>query len=185
MTIFNNKDHHRRSIRLREFDYTTPGSYFITVCAFNQNLLFGKIVDGNVSLNEYGNIVMNEWLKTPQIRPYVQLDEFIVMPNHIHGILILTSRTGLGHGTPCPYEEFGVPTRNSIPSVIRAFKSAVARQINLINKTPGNPVWQRNYYEHMIRNENSLNILREYISQNPEKWNINESADYHHNHYGF
>jgi len=84
--------HHRKSIRLKEYDYSKPNAYFITICTYNKECILGAIVNGKMQLNEYGKIVENEWLKTPTIRPYVLLDKYIIMPKHIHGIIIIDSR---------------------------------------------------------------------------------------------
>ncbi len=81
--------HHRKSVRLREYDYSKPNAYFITICTYNKECIFGAIINGEMQLNAYGKIVENEWLKTPTIRPYVLLDKYIIMPNHIHGIIII------------------------------------------------------------------------------------------------
>ncbi len=164
--------HHRRSIRLKNYDYSQPGAYFITICTHNRQNLFGEIVDGEMILNEFGKIVYNEWLNTANIRPNIIVDEFIVMPNHLHGILIIVDNCrGTLQRAPA-MERFGQPTSNSIPTIIRLFKSACTKQINIIRQSPANPVWQRNYYEHIIRNENELDRIREYIINNPLKWSF-------------
>ncbi|KPK91109.1 MAG: hypothetical protein AMJ94_07845 [Deltaproteobacteria bacterium SM23_61] len=167
----------RRSIRLKEYNYGQPGAYFVTICAHRRECLFGEIVKGKVALNEYGKIVEEEWHKTKQMRRGVDLDAFIVMPNHIHGIIVLTGipipsdRRGTMHRAPTlQFEQFGRPTANSIPTIIRGIKSSVTQQINRLRGTPGQPVWQRNYYEHVIRNEIDLQETREYIQNNPFKW---------------
>jgi len=121
-------------------------------------------------LSEAGQIVVEEWLKTATLRPYLTLDEFVVMPNHFHGILwIDKSRKGTARRAPT-FQQFGKPVAESLPTIIGAFKSAVARRINTSLGTPGISMWQRNYYEHIIRNEASLNRIREYIINNPLSW---------------
>ncbi len=124
-------------------------------------------------LNAFGRIVQDEWFKTAMIRPYVRLfdNEFVVMPNHIHGIIWIVGNVG-ARRRRAPTgrhaaERFGKPVPGSIPTIIRAFKSAVTKRINQNRKTPGAPVWQRNYYEHIIRDEPSLNRIRQYIAENP------------------
>jgi len=167
----------RRSIRLREYDYSRAGAYFVTVCTHHRECLFGEILGEKVVLSTFGKIVDDEWHKTKQMRQGVELDAFIVMPNHIHCIITLTgnphsnNRRGTMHRAPTPqFEQFGRPTANSIPTIIRGIKSSVTLQINVIRRTPRLPVWQRNYYEHVIRNEIDLEEIREYIQTNPLKW---------------
>jgi len=162
--------HHRRSIRLRGYDYSRPGAYFITICTQDRACLFGEIVDGKIRMNDAGKIVHDEWLRTADIRPNVELDAFVVMPNHLHGIIVLhPDRRGTLQRAPT-VEQFGKPTSNTIPTIVRLFKSAVTKRINEHRGTPGARVWQRNYYEHIIRNEKSLNNIHEYIANNPMKW---------------
>src|SRR3989304_7809363 len=101
MTKFNPDIHHRRYVRLKGFDYSKAGAYFVTVCAWQRGCLFGEIVDGKMRLNEYGRIVENEWLKAPEVRNNVELDYYIVMPNHFHGILVLKDNVGVARwGAP-------------------------------------------------------------------------------------
>ncbi len=114
-------------------------------------------------------------MKTADIRPGVELDACVVMPNHFHGIIVVSNDRGtaIGRGTArrAPtVERFGQPVSGSIPTVMRSFKSAVTKRINEMHQTPGKPLWQRNYYEHVIRNENELNRIRQYIIDNPAKW---------------
>jgi putative transposase len=168
---------HRRSIRLPEWDYTEAGAYFVTIVTYQRETLFGAVVDGEMVSSEFGRIVAEEWGRTAVVRPYVRLDEFVVMPNHIHGILVITDeRRGTappcrGMAAPCPYiGKFGKPIAGSLPTIVRSFKSAVAKRINERRDTPGVPVWQRNYYEHIVRNEQDLNTIRQYIHDNPARW---------------
>ncbi len=172
---------HRRSIRLKGYDYAQPGAYFVTICTQNRQCLFGNVVDGNMMLNRFGEIVWSEWFRTARIRPYVQLyeSEFVVMPNHVHGIIWIvdspnhdvntvgaTGRSPLPDGPQYPRG----PKSQSLGAIIAGFKSAVTRRINNMRGTPGTPVWQRNYYEHIVRDENELNRIREYINNNPLQW---------------
>lgn len=173
--IYDPNKHHRRSIRLKNYDYSQPGAYFITICTHNRQCLFGEIVNGEMVLNEYGEIAKQCWLEIPVHFPHVQLDEFVIMPNHVHGIIIVGSRHALTLQIAVPpqqIEQFGKPTHGSIPTIIRSYKSACTKQINIIHQSPANPVWQRNYYEHIIRNENELDSIREYIINNPLKWSF-------------
>lgn len=169
---FDPEKHHRRSIRLKGYDYSKAGWYFVTICTHNREPLLGNVVDGDMVLNELGKIVTSEWLITGKIRTNIDLDKFVVMPNHIHGIIVIVNdelRRGTKHRAPT-MERFGKPTSNTIPTVIRGFKSAVTKKINIIRQSSGTPVWQHNYYEHIIRNEPELNRIRQYIMENPLKW---------------
>lgn len=170
-------NHHRRTIRLPEYDYAQPGVYFITVCTHQRACLFGEIVDGEIRLSELGHMVRDEWNKTQQIRPEIELDQFVIMPNHFHAIIWIHDGRGTARRAPTgepTYEQFGKPVAGSIPTIVRAFKSAVTRQINFYRNTPGMPVWQRNYYEHIIRNEAELSAVREYITNNPHQWTLDK-----------
>jgi len=172
----------RHSLRLKEYDDSQTGAYFVTICTHQRQCLFGDIGQGKIILNPFGKIVEEEWQRTKQMRQGVDLDVFIVMPNHIHGIVILmgspmfANRRGTMHRAPTQqFEQFGRPTTNSIPTIIRGIKSSVTQRINIIRGTPGQPVWQRNYYEHVIRNEIDLEETREYIQNNPLKWPEDEN----------
>jgi len=165
------QNHHRHSIRLKDYDYSQAGGYFITICTHNRECLLGEIENGQMMLNEYGRIVMREWSKTDKIRTDVQLDNFVVMPNHIHGIIVICR--GVLQYAPTEYTPSSFkPPSQTIGAIVRGFKSAVAKQINRLRNTLGAPVWQRNYYEHIIRNEKELNHLREYIINNPLQWEL-------------
>jgi len=182
----NPKIHHRRSIRLQGYDYSRAGAYFVTICTRYRECLFGDIADGEMRLNAIGHIVANEWVKTAEIRNEIELDEWVVMPNHFHGILVIYDRRGTArrarnddHGvmgtarrapTTTTMERFGKPVAGSMPTVIRSFKSAATKRINEMRKTPGAKLWQRNYWEHVVRNESELNRIREYIQNNPNQW---------------
>lgn len=199
-----NKDiHHRRSIRLKDYDYSQTGAYFVTVCSWNKGCVFGDIADGALQMNECGQTVQDEWMKTVDIRTNVELDEFAVMPNHIHGIIVLVgarrclalnvnneflngaaNRQCKGEAMPRPYrrEEKRATHRvaptlisGSVGAIVGQFKSTVTKRINEIHNTPGRPVWQRNYYEHIIRDEDELNRIREYIINNPARWAEDEN----------
>jgi len=157
----------RRSIRLREYDYTQPGAYFITIVAHARAMLFAEISDGKAWLNEFGRIVENEWQKSAVIRREIGLDVFVVMPNHIHGIVnIIHADVGATGRSPL---RNGPPPR-SLGAFVAGFKSAVTKRINNLRRTPGAPVWQRNYYEHVVRSDAELLRVREYILNNPVGW---------------
>ena len=187
---YNPDIHHRRSIRLKGYDYSQEGLYFVTICVQNRHCLFGRIADKEMILNEYGKIAYDEWFKTPNIRSNVQLDAFVVMPNHIHGIIVITNNDigrGVSH-TPSsdndannghehsntPVSNGGVcdtPLRspaNTIGAIIRGYKSAVTRQMRELGFL--DIIWQRNYYEYIIRNEQAYQNISDYIIHNSEKW---------------
>lgn len=147
---------------MQEYDYASTGAYFVTICTHERKCLFGEVVDGEMELNENGKIVKSEWLKTEEIRDNISTDEFVIMPNHVHGILFIDE----------PAERFWQPTSNSIPTIIRSFKATVSKQINELRNTPGLPVWQRNYFERIVRKDDELNKIREYILYNPLKWQL-------------
>ena len=194
---FDPQKHHRRSIRLKGYDYTQPGAYFITVVTHDRECLFGEIVDGEMRLNEFGEIVRAEWFKTAVVRPYVMLypDEFVMMPNHVHGILWIVDVGATRRVAPSPVAPSPIapppiapspvappiihprgPMAGSVGAIIGQFKSITAKRINTLRNIPGQPVWQRNYYEHIIRDERALNAIRRYILNNPANWT--KDADY-------
>ncbi len=132
-----------RSIRLKGFDYSQPGSYFVTICTFDRKCLFGEVMGDQMKLNGLGELVNREWTKTAELRKNVKLDAFIVMPNHLHGIITLVEE-GITSEAATGVEAFEKPTSNSVPTIVRLFKAATTKQINLL-RGPGNgPVWQRN-----------------------------------------
>ncbi len=124
-------------------------------------------------LNEYGKNVKAEWLRTAAMRASIEIDEFVVMPSHLHGIIVIRDCRGTLQHAPADEhaikERFGQPTSNSVPAILRGFKCAATKCINILRNSPGTPVWQRGYYEHVIRNEEDLNAVREYIRYNPAK----------------
>jgi len=188
----NSSLHHRRSIRLKGYDYTSEGGYFITLVTHQRLPLFGDIVESEMRLNDLGIIAREEWFRTAQMRPYVELfdDEFVVMPNHIHGIIWITpsyTRWGTARRAPTTgdapttddtpnedllpnLEQFGKPVAQSIPTIVRSYKSAVTKRINELLNTPSSPVWQRNYYEHIITTDREYESIVEYIDANPRTW---------------
>jgi len=170
--------HNRRSVRLKNHRYMC-GTYFVTINAVNGECVFGDVVDGRMCLNGFGEIVRDEWLRTEQLRDNISLDAFIVMPNHFHGIIRIDDgrRTGTAQCTDTARRvrtlhprHFGAPIANSLPTIICSFKSAATRRINVLRGSPGAKVWHRNYYEHVVRDENDLNRIRTYIARNPQKW---------------
>mgnify|MGYP001141816189 CR=1 FL=1 len=170
--IKDQQNHQRRSIRLAGYDYTQAGAYFVTIVSRNRAQLFGEILDGEMHLNDLELIVHNMWLEIPCHFLNVNVDAFVVMPNHVHGIIILNDcDVGARHAVPLPnVERFGKPVPGSIPTIVRSFKSAVTNRINLMRNTPGASVWQRNYYERIIRDEQEHETTLDYIYSNPQNW---------------
>ena len=188
--------HHRRSLRLQNYDYAQAGAYFVTVCTQDRVCLFGEVIDGVMVLNDAGKLVQHAWTDIPTHAPDADVDAFIVMPNHIHGIIILTNTAPVGAGlVPAPDAPAKIvpthhaPVRNAattdrattrvaptgLGGVVGAFKSRVTVEYIRGVKDHDLPpfsgrVWQRNYYEHIIRNEDSLNRIRDYIINNPLQW---------------
>ena len=217
--------HRRRSIRLPRYDYTTPGAYFVTICTWNRACVLGDIANDEMDLSVAGQVTQDVWEELPDHYPHVRLDAWVIMPNHVHGIIVLTDtdvltrapNTGVGAGLkPAPTDgnagdirveagsvgagsveagsvgvdlveaglvEAGLvgagfkpaPTdRNTVhhglPEIVRAFKTFSARRINALHGTAGAPFWQRNYYEHIVRDEAELNRIRQYIMDNPARW---------------
>jgi putative transposase len=167
----------RRSIRLGGYDYSYPGAYFVTVCAARRGLLFGWISDSRVIENANARIVRDCWLDLPNHYPHVSLDTFVVMPDHIHAIIVLLDTHKVGDVRaglkPAPtdgdaVEDAGV--RHGLPEIVRALKTYSARRINATRGTPGASVWQRGYYERSVRNERELDLTRKYITSNPRNW---------------
>ena len=214
MNTYNPKLHHRKSIRLKEYDYTQSGFYFITISCHNKVNRFGEVIVSNnntarMMLNQYGQIAQNEWLHTANIRPNIKLLEFVIMPNHMHGIIYVTRRGELNSSSNelnSPSNNEGVcktplrislqnnnegvcktnqqlslqnnnegvcktPLRSpsqTIGAIIRGYKSAVTKKMALLGFKE--PLWQRNFYEHIIRDESSYLYISNYIINNPAKW---------------
>jgi putative transposase len=220
---------HRRSIRLDGYDYASAGAYFVTICTQDRACVFGDVVDGEMRANAAGQIVREELARTPMIRPEMQIDAWVVMPNHIHVVVRIVgaygntpgngARAGAGDAgahidtgayidtpvqgaggdaparggrndrayinTPVQGAQGNAPVQgpqgaksgrafrspsHTIGAMVRGFKSATTARINTLRGTPGVPVWQRNYYESIIRDEDSLNRVRAYVSANPARW---------------
>lgn len=177
----------RRSIRLKGFDYSQPGAYFFTAVTAQRACIFGEVVNGEVQLSEAGRIVLATWEELPQHYSHVELGRIVVMPNHVHGIVVLGAG-GLGWAglrpaptgevgvegragqRPAPTGEAGVERRAKLPEIVRAFKAFSARRINEIKGGAGHAVWQRNYYERVIRNHTEWDWIDRYIEVNPRLW---------------
>ena len=170
---------HRRSIRLKAYDYAQPGAYFVTMVSHAREPIFGQIADCEMHLNAFGRIAAQQWLQLPARFACLQLGAFVIMPNHVHGILVLqdgrgtaTNHNDLDEGSSrrAPTEEFGKPLPHSIPTIVRSYKSAVAYRIHLVRGAAKTVVWQRNYYEHIIRDEKDWDRIHTYIESNPFTW---------------
>jgi REP element-mobilizing transposase RayT len=159
----------RKSIRLKEYDYSQAGDYFVTICTQNHECKFGEIVNGEMHLNNFGMVVEDCWKGISLHFKNVELDEYIIMPNHLHGILILNEPVGTRHAVSLP-EQFGKPISGSVSTIVRSFKSAVTKGINQMRSTPGVPIWQQRYYDRIIRDEKELNNVRDYIANNVLAW---------------
>jgi putative transposase len=173
--------HHRRSIRLKGYDYTQLGAYFVTICTQNRACLFGEVVDGTMLLNDAGRMIQTAWDDIPVHYAGVAIDAFVVMPNHIHGIVVLVGaapcgRPPLGQASSSGQARGPTPTMAiSLPDVVHRFKTLTTKQYADGVKQSGwlpfpGHLWQRNYYEHIIRDEESLSRIRQYIADNPAQW---------------
>ena len=165
---FNPEVHHRRSIRLRDYDYSSAGAYFVTVCTRNRECLLGEVVEGEMVPNDAGRWVQTAWDALPDRFAGLELGDFVVMPNHIHGIIVL-----VGAGLALPQR--GAASRGAASSaptlgeVVRAFKSISALKVNRALSRSGS-FWQRNYYEHVIRDMGEWERIQAYIIANPANW---------------
>jgi len=175
----------RRSIRLKNYDYSQKGSYFITIVTQNRKHLFGKIEDGKMILSSVGKIVEEEWINTIQLRPNVNLGEFIIMPDHMHMIVTITTQVEKKENEEWIHSNPKSPS-HTIGAIIRGFKGASTKKINLfLNSRSGelpfapaapaapfapNKIFQRNYYEHIIRNQRDYHRIEKYIIDNPRNW---------------
>ncbi len=142
---------------MKDYDYSQPVAYFITICIHKKECVLGEVADDGMKLSRFGEVVKREWLKTFEIRKNLILDDYIVMPNHFHGIIIVDGRDTLQRAPT--FEKFGRPISNSVPTIVRLFKSATTSQVNQLCYTPRSPFWQRNYFEHIIRNEDELSKI--------------------------
>jgi putative transposase len=161
----------RRSTRLKGFGYASNSGYVVTICAYNRRAVFGWVSDGTMHLSRLGGIVEAEWRRTALIRPDVILDEFMVMPNHLHGIVILNlveARTSIR------VEDDGLPPApvRTLGAIVRGFKSAVTARTRRCQPPVDEPIWQRNFHDHIIRNYGELEKYREYIHNNAKQWEL-------------
>ena len=169
---FDPKKHHRKSIRLSGYDYSQAGAYYVTIVTDQRDCLFGEVVNGEMVLNDFGKIADECWRAIPDHFPLVELGAYVVMPNHVHGIIVITNGRGTIYRAPTQ-EQFQKPVVGSIPTIIRTFKAAVTRRIGREHNATG--IWQRNYYEHIIRNDKDLQNKTDYIQANPMLWDEDEN----------
>jgi REP element-mobilizing transposase RayT len=167
------KELHRRSIRLPGADYAEAGAYFVTICAAERREIFGSIENGLVLLSELGKIVRGCLVQIPNHFANATVKEFVVMPNHLHAIIAL----GVGARYIVPFdqrartlEEFQKPVKGSIPTTVRAFKAAVTRQAGKELGWSGREIWQRNYFERVIRDGKEFGDASRYVAENPMRW---------------
>ena len=182
MTNYDPEIHHRRSVRYKGYDYRLNNAYVFTICTHEKKCWFGDVIDGKMILNQYGQIAKKEWIATPNHRDYVILHEYIVMPNHVHAIVeikkskddinendlrIYTSKTSNLKVNSPEYMAMISPKSGSLSAIVRAYKSAVTRVINL---TGIKFKWQDSFYEHIIRGQDDYIAFTGYIKLNPENW---------------
>jgi REP element-mobilizing transposase RayT len=169
--MYNSVKHHRRSLRLTDYDYSDTGAYFVTICTQNRACLFGEVVDGKLQLNDAGRLIQKLWEELPTRFAEVNINSFIVMPNHLHGIVLVGAQF-IAPDTPHNHRERNEKgAMNRAPTlgeIVRTYKALSTRMIRqTVNSTFA---WQRNYYEHIIRCEESLNRIRQYILDNAVRW---------------
>jgi REP element-mobilizing transposase RayT len=174
----------RRSPRLQGYDYTQEGAYFVTICTRNRLPLFGEVIDDQVHLNEWGEFAAECWAQIPQHFAHVELDAAVVMPNHVHGILVFVDRPqsiqeahdggpgeNNGHDSVVSLPgTFGKPVSGSLSSIIRSYKAAVTYGIMKAFPDVETPLWQGRFHDHIIRSQKSLDIIRAYVVNNPARW---------------
>ena len=182
-----------RPRRLGAYDYAQDGAYSVTISTKRQARLFGTVTDGRMTLNAAGRAVEEVWHGLPSHYPHVELDVFVVMPDHVHGIVVFVGQElELGVGSELALtagrksvrsraEEAGykpagtkleAPRRHGLSEVVRGFKTYSGRRVNELRGTPGMAVWRRGYYEHVVRNEEDMNRIRQYFLENPLRWSL-------------
>ncbi len=177
---FDPQKHHRRSIRLPGYDYSQAGAYYITIVTYQRDCLFGKIENEEMILSDLGKIADECWRAIPDHFPLVELGAYVVMPNHVHGIIVITDN-GRGAALLRPYDQPDVNDNphkinvkpGSLGAIVRSYKSAVSYRIHKEHNATS--IWQRNYYEHIIRDEKDLQNKSDYIDANPMLWDEDEN----------
>ena len=156
--------HRGQSRRLPGYDYSQPGKYFVTICTNKNKCLFGSIINNKMKLNYFGRLTEKYWLEIPEHFTNTALDEFIIMPNHIHGIIVIKSNDDK-HSN----REYANRKPKTLSTIVGSFKAGLTRNINQI-RNKNESIWQPNFYDRIIRNQNELNKIREYIKRNPSNW---------------
>lgn len=175
-TKFDPQKHHRRSIRLKDFDYTSEGAYFVTIVTWGREYLLGEIVEKEMYLSRRGEIVQKWWDDIPMHFPNVETGAFVIMPNHIHGIIFITEERRGDVISPCNHPNnlggvFPPLRKRTLGQIVAYFKYQSTKEINAMDNTGTiTKFWQRNYYEHIIRNEKELKQKTHYILDNPSRW---------------
>ena len=169
----------RRSLRLPDYDYTQPRAYFVTICTWKRHSLFGEVVDDTMILNRSGQVARDQWIRLSIRFPQADFSKYIIMPNHVHGIIWITSEM-MGTGdklTDISKKSLTHRTNHknqialrSLGTLVRAYKSSVTWRLHTLDQSTRMPIWQRNYYEHIIRDEQDLQNISDYIQTNPCKW---------------
>jgi putative transposase len=174
---FDPQKHHRKSFRLKGYDYSQEGAYYVTIVTYQRNYLFGEIVNVEMVLNDFGKIADECWCAIPDHFPFVDLGVHVIMPNHVHGIIVITDDRR-GAAMLRPYD--GMENRHrinvkpgSLGAIVRSYKSAVSYRINKEHNATG--IWQRNYYEHIIRDKKDLKNKTDYINSNPILWDKDDN----------
>lgn len=167
------KTYRINSIRIPEYDYSSENFYFVTICSFQQEQIFSKIAHDKIYLTEIGSIINEEWLKTQNIRENVIIDDYVIMPNHIHGIIVIDSQI-IDEKTLHRSVSTKNMRANSLSSIINQIKSISTKRVRKSRNDPTIKIWQPRFYEHIIRNENELYEIRTYIKNNPLKWSEDE-----------
>ena len=161
-------NHQRKLNRLKSYDYSKEGYYFVTICTKNRQENFGNIEDGEMVLNKFGEITEKCWYDLPNHYLNSRLDEFVIMPNHVHGIVVIVDRVGNG------LKPFPTKQNHGLSEIIRGFKTFSSRRINEL-QDKFKFQWQKSFYDHVIRNEKSLSEIRKYIQENPMKWHLDKN----------
>ena len=160
----------RKSIRLQGYDYSRAGAYFITICSYEKEMIFGRVVGDRIDLSDLGVIVYEELIRSTEIRSEIDLDEHEIMPNHIHAIVLITDSGIVGATGGAPTKVAG-PRPKSLGSFASGYKSAVTQRCNKTYPQSSRTIWQRNYHDRIIRDDDELEAIRRYIRQNPQAWN--------------
>lgn len=168
------KQPHRKSIRLKGYDYSQPGFYFVTICAQHRRSIFGDVVEGVMQLSDAGKIVERCWNDIPHHFPHVRLGAFQIIMNHVHGIVEIKSIVGTRHAVSL-HEAFGKPQPGSLSTIIRSFKSVVTKQVRETGLSQGRSFWQSRYYDHIIRSDREHFFIARYIELNPLMWHLDSN----------